>query len=89
MARDRVDDARVVRLQALGGGGDLGGGLYDLALSLGAPMALRDLGVSRDDLGRIGDMAVKNPYANPREVTRDGILALLEAAWAGTRPKPI
>ena len=70
-------------------GGDLGGGLYDLAVSLGAPMALRDLGVSRDGLGRIADLAVKNPYANPREVTRDGILALLEAAWAGTRPSPL
>ena len=69
--------------------GDLGGGLYDLALSLGAPMALRDLGVGRDDLGRIADLAVKNPYANPREVTQGGILALLEAAWAGTRPTPL
>jgi alcohol dehydrogenase class IV len=70
-------------------GGDLGSGLYDLAGSLGAPMALRDFGVDRNDLGRIADLAVKNPYANPREVTRDGILALLEAAWAGDRPAPI
>ncbi len=70
-------------------GGDLGGGLYDLATSLGAPTALRDLGVDHDNLGRIADLAVKNPYANPREVTRDGILALLEAAWVGSRPAPI
>jgi alcohol dehydrogenase class IV len=70
-------------------GGDLGGGLYDLAKSLGAPMALRDFGVGRSDLPHIADLAVKNPYANPREVTRDGILALLEAAWASSRPAPI
>jgi maleylacetate reductase len=70
-------------------GGDLGQGLHDFARSLGAPMALREFGVSRDDLGRIADLASKNPYANPREVTRDGILALLDAAWAGTRPAPI
>lgn len=70
-------------------GGDLGDGLYDLARSLGAPMALRDFGVTRHDLNRIADLAIQNPYANPREVTRDGILALLEAAWAGTRPTPI
>lgn len=70
-------------------GGDLGGGLHDLGKSLGAPTALRDLGVSRDELGRIADLAVKNPYANPREVTQDGVLALLEAAWAGTRPARI
>jgi maleylacetate reductase len=52
-------------------------------------MALRDFGVTRHDLTRIADLAIKNPYANPREVTRDGILALLEAAWSGTRPSPI
>ena len=70
-------------------GGDLGGGLYDLAKSLGAPTALREFGVSRDDLGRIADQAVRNPYANPREVTHEGVLALLHAAWAGARPAPI
>lgn len=67
-------------------GGDLGGGIYDLALRLGAPMALKDLGVKQDDLARIADLAVKNPYANPREITRDAVLALLQAAWAGNRP---
>lgn len=70
-------------------GGDLGAGLYDLAQSLGAPMALRDFGVDRGDLGGIADLAVKNPYANPREVTLDAILGLLEGAWAGSRPAPI
>jgi maleylacetate reductase len=70
-------------------GGDLGGGLYDLALSLGAPMAMKDLGVTEADLAHASDLAVKNPYANPREVTRAGVLALLQQAWAGTRPAPI
>lgn len=70
-------------------GGDLGGGLYDLAQALGAPMALKDLGVAMGDLAHVADLAVKNPYANPRPVTRDGILALLRAAWSGTRPMPI
>ncbi|MCF7700895.1 maleylacetate reductase [Loktanella sp. M215] len=67
-------------------GGDLAGGLHDLARSLGAPLALKDLGLARDDLDRVADMAVKNPYANPRPVTRDGILALLTRAYDGTRP---
>ena len=67
-------------------GGDLGGGLYDLALSLGAPMTLKDLGVSQSDLARVADLAVTNPYANPRDVTREGVLELLQAAWVGTRP---
>jgi len=67
-------------------GGNLGGGIYDLAQSLGAPMALKDLGVAEGDLAQVADLAVKNPYANPAEVTRDAVLALLLAAWAGTRP---
>ena len=67
-------------------GGDLGGGLYDLAAELGAPRALRDLGLARGDLDHVADLAVKNPYANPREVTREGILGLLERAFDGTRP---
>lgn len=70
-------------------GGDLGGGLYDLARGLGAPTALKDFDVAQADLARIADLAVKNPYANPREVTREGILSLLQAAWAGARPAPI
>ncbi|MBF9030924.1 iron-containing alcohol dehydrogenase [Rhodobacterales bacterium HKCCE3408] len=67
-------------------GGDLGGGLWDFAKSVGAPMALMDLGVSETDMAHAADLAVKNPYANPREITRDGILELLNRAHAGARP---
>lgn len=67
-------------------GGDLGGGLYDFAASIGAPLALSDLGLKEGDLARAADMAVENPYENPREVTRDGILDLLARAHAGQRP---
>ncbi len=66
--------------------GDLGGGLYDLATRLGAPRALRDLGVTVADLEKAADLAVKNPYWNPREISRDGILHLLTGALNGTRP---
>ncbi|MGV8949959.1 MAG: maleylacetate reductase [Cypionkella sp.] len=70
-------------------GGDLGGGLYDFAKALGAPLALKDFGVTRDDLKHAADLAIKNPYANPRPLTRDGLLALLQAAWVGERPTSI
>lgn len=68
-------------------GGDLGGGLWDYAKSLGAPLALRDLGMQEGDLDRAADLAVKNPYWNPRPVTRDAIRALLGRAWAGAKPE--
>lgn len=67
-------------------GGDLGGGLYDFAASIGAPLALRDLGVIAADLEKAADQAVKNPYWNPRAITRAGILNLLLPTLNGTRP---
>ena len=67
-------------------GGDLGGGLYDLATDLGAPLALRDLGVTEADLQKATDLAVKNAYWNPRNIERDGILNLLLDALDGKRP---
>jgi maleylacetate reductase len=39
------------------------------------------------DLEKAADLAVQNPYYNPRPVTRDGIRALLADAFEGRRPK--
>jgi len=61
-------------------------GLYDLAKSLGAPVSLETLGMKREDLDRAADLAVMNPYYNPRPVTRDGVRALLEDAFDGRPP---
>ncbi|WP_420344791.1 hypothetical protein [Paenirhodobacter sp.] len=68
-------------------GRDLGGGLYDFSAAIGAPRALRDLGLRETDLDRAADIAVQNPYWNPRPVERDGIRALLQRAWEGARPE--
>jgi maleylacetate reductase len=61
-------------------------GLYDLAKSLGAPVSLQALGMTRDQLDRAADLAVQNAYYNPCPVTRDGIRNLLEDAFDGHRP---
>jgi maleylacetate reductase len=68
-------------------GGDLGGGLWKFAKSLGAPLSLRDLGLSDTDLDKAADLAVQNPYWNPRPVERQAIRALLGRAWRGDRPE--
>ncbi|MFE3838221.1 maleylacetate reductase [Pseudogemmobacter sonorensis] len=68
------------------GHGDAGLGLWHFARDVGAPMALRDLGLKESDLDRAADLASANPYWNPRPVTREGIRALLQAAWAGQAP---
>jgi len=62
------------------------GGLYDLAVSLGAPVSLQALGMRREQLDQAADLAVQSPYYNPRPVTREGIRMLLENAFAGNRP---
>lgn len=63
-----------------------GQALWDFAKSLGAPLALRDLGLSEGDLDRATDLALSKPYWNPREITADGIRGLLQNAWSGTAP---
>jgi alcohol dehydrogenase class IV len=75
--------ARVAR--ALGCA-DAAQGLHDLARRLGAPLALRDLGVGETDLDRAAEIATREPYPNPRPVERAAIRRLLQDAWAGTPP---
>lgn len=67
-------------------GGSLGQGLWQFAKDLDAPLALRDLGLAQADLDRAADLAVKNPYWNPRPVERAAIRALLGRAWEGSPP---
>ena len=66
--------------------GDLSRGLWDFAAGLGAPLALRDLGVTQADLEAAAEQAAKNPYWNPRGFTQQDIEALLGAAWRGDAP---
>jgi maleylacetate reductase len=65
------------------------GGLYDLAVALGAKMALRDFGLHADDLDRAADLAVQNPYYNPRPIERAAIRALLDDAYHGRHPAEV
>lgn len=60
--------------------------LYDLARSNGVPYSLRELGMNRTDLDRAADLAIANPYWNPRAIERAGIRSLLQDAYDGTRP---
>lgn len=64
-----------------------GKALHRFASSINAPTALRDLGMAEADLDRAGDIAVQNPYWNPRPVERAALRQLLQAAWAGDAPQ--
>jgi maleylacetate reductase len=75
--------ARVARALASGSAAE---GLYDLASSLGAPLSLAAIGMKADALDQAAEIAVENPYYNPRPVTKDGVRALLQNAFEGRRP---
>ncbi|WP_184705621.1 maleylacetate reductase [Rhizobium lusitanum] len=63
-----------------------GAALHDFAVRIGAPTALKDIGLQEADLDRAAEIATANPYWNPREVTRTDIRQLLAAAWRGDAP---
>jgi maleylacetate reductase len=75
--------ARIAR--ALGAE-DAATGLFDLAARLGLTPRLSDIGLRADDIAAAADLATRNPYYNPRPVTREAIAALLLDAFEGRRP---
>ncbi|MCX4703164.1 maleylacetate reductase [Streptomyces sp. NBC_01373] len=68
------------------GGSDPAVTLWELARSLGAPGSLRELGMKEEAIDQIVDLTLAGPYANPREVTSEGLTRLLRRAWAGEPP---
>jgi maleylacetate reductase len=73
-------------IAAMLGAEDAAQGLYDLAQRIGAPLALRDIGMPEDGIERAAELATENPYANPRPVDYEGVKHLLDDAFRGARP---
>lgn len=61
-------------------------GAFDLASQLGAPTALRDIGLKETDLELVCRISMSNPYWNPRPLEEAALMELLRSAWAGQRP---
>jgi maleylacetate reductase len=59
------------------------GGLDAIAHRIGMRPSLRELGLNAADLERAADLATETAYANPRPVTREGVLAVLRHAFEG------
>ncbi len=81
--------ARIARALGTTGRASAAAGLFDLARDNGAPVALKDIGMKAEDLDRAADIAVSNPYWNPRPfgpAQRGDIRQLLQRAYEGERP---
>jgi alcohol dehydrogenase class IV len=68
------------------GAADAAMGLYDLAGRIGAPRALKDIGMPKEGIEQAADLATTNPYWNPRPIERDAIRDLISRAWFGAPP---
>ncbi len=79
-------DIAMMRIARALGATSAATGLYDLAKKLGAPLTLKELGMPEAGLDQAADIAVSNPYPNPRKLERDAIRKLLDDAFHGCRP---
>ena len=77
----------MTRIAAALGAPDAALGLYDLARKLAAPASLRDIGMPESGIDQAADLAVKNPYWNPRGIEREAIRELIARAWRGDAPQ--
>lgn len=78
--------AAMARIARAIGGTSAPRGLFDLATELGAPTALRDIGMPMEGLDRAARLAASSPYWNPRRIEVQALRQLLQDAWDGRRP---
>ena len=64
-------------------------GLYEYAKSISAPTTLSDLGMPEQGIDRAADLAVANPYWNPRAFDRKQVRRIIENAFFGRVPETI
>ncbi|MEH2562013.1 maleylacetate reductase [Bradyrhizobium sp. AZCC 2289] len=68
------------------GADDAAAGLFELGGKLGIRRSLGEIGMRKQDIDQAADLAVKNPYWNPRPIERDAIRELITRAWDGKAP---
>lgn len=65
---------------------DAARGLFDIIAGVGAPTALKDIGMAEADLDEAADLVMQRRYHNPTPLDRDKIRALLDNAYHGRPP---
>jgi maleylacetate reductase len=62
--------------------------LFELAERVGVPLDLATLGLPREALEQVVELTMASPYTNPRKVSAQALLELLERAHQGRRATP-
>lgn len=83
--REHAPRAMKIAAEALGAT-DAAQGIFDLIGEIGAPRALKDIGMPADGLERAAELATQNQYPNPRPIEIGPIRELLRNAYEGKRP---
>ncbi|MDW6025597.1 maleylacetate reductase [Mesorhizobium sp. BAC0120] len=76
----------IARIAGALGVADAPQGLFELSRKVGAPRALKEIGMPEEGIDQATDLALSNPYWNPRPLERQGIRNLIAGAWAGEEP---
>ena len=71
-----------------GSDGDAIKGLNLLLDKLQVKKGLKDFGFKEEDVDKAAEIAVGNPYWNPRAVEKEPLRWLLRRAWAGEEARP-
>ena len=61
-------------------------GIYRLTQRAATWRSLAEMGLTQAALDKAADIAMQNPYYNPRPVTREGVREMLQAAFEGRAP---
>ncbi|SFZ86854.1 maleylacetate reductase [Devosia enhydra] len=83
--REAAPDAMAAIARALSAA-DGPSGIYALTQRAATKRSLAEMGLTEADLDTAADLALQNPYYNPRPVTREGVRAMLQAAFEGRAP---
>jgi maleylacetate reductase len=76
----------MLRIARALGAGNAADGLFELAGEIDVRRSLREIGMREADIDHAADLAVQNPYWNPRPIERDAVRGLIARAFAGTAP---
>lgn len=77
----------MMRIARALGADDAATGLFDLAETLGASMALKSMGMPADGIDSAVEQSMANAYWNPQALEREGLRRLLANAYDGRRPE--